>query len=108
VLLRCSEDAVYSQLEGQWIATFEPGAFHEFCLTTSDVVDYELFIDGQPVHVGEFRGPVSYRDAFWGDQVQGTSSLSTWDFVRFAVVPEPAGWLLLGFGGLLAVKHKPG
>lgn len=57
VSLRYSESAIYSTLEGAWIADFEPGVFHEYAFVTPDSSTYSLYIDGQSVHTGYFVGP---------------------------------------------------
>ncbi len=101
VVLRYSEEAVYSTLEGAWIADFQPGAFHEYLLVTTDVVTYSLYVDGALAHSGNFVGPWSESVVEWGDGVLGASSLSEWDYVRFGV-PEPATGLLLGSAVLAA------
>jgi hypothetical protein len=107
VLLGYSEDGVYSQLEGgQRIADFQPGVFHDFALSTSDVVGYDFWIDGQLVHTGRFAGPQYYEELAWGDAMLGATSLSRWDFVRFGTVPEPATGALLGLGALLALTPR--
>jgi len=77
---------------------FAPGIFHEFSLRSTDMLSYGLFVDGQFAFEGRFHnqaisGPnlVSF-----GDEIAGLASLSQWDYVEIAVVPEPelSLWLL--------------
>jgi hypothetical protein len=94
VLLQYSEDAIYSMLEGVWI-DFTPGLFHEYSLRSTDMLNYDLHIDAELVHTGHFVGPWYDPRVSWGDETQGASSLSTWDYVRFGIVPEPSSHLVL-------------
>ncbi len=106
VFLNHSPDGIHSSLEGLWI-DFELGAeFHDFALTSADMASYQLYVDGQLVHSGAFVGPVPYSCVLWGDATTGPSSISTWDYVRFGIVPEPGAGLLLGFAGLALVSRR--
>lgn len=107
VTLSYSESAIYSVLEGAWVATFEPGVFHDYSLVTDDMLTYLLYIDGQLAHAGQFVGPWNESRVQWGDGGLGASSLSTWDWVRFGVVvPESSTSLLLGSAGLVAIGAR--
>jgi hypothetical protein len=100
VFLIYTEGAIRSMLEGIWIP-FTPGEFHTYSFVTTDMVSYELRIDGVLAHAGRFVGPLPDSGVTWGDGVQGASSLSQWDYVRFGIVPEPhAAALLLGSASL--------
>jgi hypothetical protein len=103
VTLGYTESAMYSVLEGAWVADFAPGMFHDYALVTANMVDYALYVDGQLAHAGQFVGPWNESCIQWGDGVLGASSLSVWDYVRFGVVPEPATGLLFALGGLAAM-----
>ncbi len=105
VFLKYAESAIYSMLEGVWI-DFEPGLSHEFTFTSVDMLSYQLHIDGQLAHTGSFVGPYPYSSVCWGDATEGASSISTWDYVRFGIVPEPSAGLLLGFAGLAGVTRR--
>ncbi|MFH1746978.1 MAG: hypothetical protein ABIG44_08030 [Planctomycetota bacterium] len=94
VFLRYSEDAIYSLFEDVWI-DFTPGVFHEYSFTSVDMATYELHVDGQLAHTGYFVGPWGSSGVTWGDATEGASSVSTWDYVRFGVVPEPSAGLML-------------
>ena len=74
----------------------EPGVFHTYRIESSDMVSFELFIDGLLAHNGVFDD-VSLLKSFvrYGDGIQGSASLSRWDYFRFGAVPEPATALLL-------------
>ena len=76
---------------------FDPGEFHEFEIRTSDFRTYVLLIDGQVARAGAFWEPaVTASYVAWGDGVQGAASLSTWDYFRFGVIPEPQTALITG------------
>jgi len=105
VLLQYSEDAIYSMLEWVWI-DFTPGLFHEYSFTSVDMATYTLHIDGQLAHTGYFVGPSGLSAVCWGDATEGASSVSTWDYVRFGIVPEPGAGLLLGLAGLAVISAR--
>ncbi len=98
-------DSIYSGLEGQYVAEFAPGVFHEYVLMSSDMLTYQLSVDGALAHVGVVVGPSTSSWAQWGDMATG-KSLSLWDYARFGVVPEPAGVLLFGLAGLAASVRR--
>jgi len=100
--LAYEKNRIYSLLEGEYVAEFAPDVFHEYALTSSDMLTYRLYLDGLLVHTGEVVGPSSYSWAQWGDLVTGGAGLSVWDYARFGVVPEPAAGLLFGSLGLAA------
>lgn len=93
VTLEYSETSLYSLLEFTWI-DFDPHAFHDYSLATSDLLTYTLRIDGSAAHTGPLVTPCSVSSVDWGDSVTGSSSLSDWDYVRFGVIPEPSSVLL--------------
>jgi hypothetical protein len=105
VVLRYQEDRICSLLEGVYI-DFTGGVAHDYLLTSNDMLTYSLFIDGALAHVGIFIGPMGQSQADWGDYTQGASSLSTWNYFRFGVVPEPATGLAVGSVGLVAVIRR--
>jgi len=81
----------------------KPGAFHTYLFVTSDMQTYELYVDGAFAFGGEFRG-TSFRpgpNVGFGDVIVGLSSLSEWDFVEVAVVPEPSAALSAALPGFL-------
>ena len=84
---------VFSQYESVSIP-IEPGVFHDYRLTSSDMRTYELFIDGDLVRVGNFWEGLSAPTLMWGPGTDGVSSLSHWDYVRVGVVAEPASSFL--------------
>jgi len=89
-----------------WI-DFAPGVFHEYSLKSYDLVTYTLHIDGELAHTGQYT-PAGWDSCVqWGDYGQDFRSLSTWDYVRFGVVPEPAS-ALLGLAALLVLLPSPG
>jgi hypothetical protein len=77
------------------IAQFEPGVFHTFECLSSDMQTFRFFVDDQFAYEGNFL-PSGYQSTMaWGDIVYGASSLATWDFLSFGVVPEVSTGLLL-------------
>ncbi|MFH1746977.1 MAG: hypothetical protein ABIG44_08025 [Planctomycetota bacterium] len=98
-------NSIYSLGEGLWI-NFAPGTFHDYSLTSADLVTYTLHIDGQLAHTGQFDTTGWESGVEWGDVGQGARSLSTWDYVRFGVVPEPGAGPLLGLAGLTGLTRR--
>jgi hypothetical protein len=95
-----SESSIFSLGEST-IATFEPGVFHNYQVTSSDLDTYTLQIDGQEAHSG-LLAPTGWESGMeWGDYTRPVSSLSMWDSVSFGVVPEPGALALLGCAGLV-------
>jgi len=84
-------DFVRSYHEEGVVIPLGPGVFHEYEVRSSDMVNYELLIDGYPIHAGEFWTPNFRRSGVdWGDYARGAGSSADWDYFRFGVVPEPA------------------
>jgi hypothetical protein len=78
------------------ISYFEPGVvipipsgFHDYYMLSWDMLNYELYIDGELAHVGTFWQGVSESYVAWGDGTQGAASLHHWDYFRFGVLPTP-------------------
>ncbi len=88
------------------IAEFEPWVFHTFEFRSSDMETFEFRLDGILTYEGTLL-PSGYSSTVgWGDIVYGASSLATWDYVRFGIVPEPGAGLLLGFAGLAGSTRR--
>ena len=92
-----AQDQLYSVFEHSTIP-IEPGAFHDYRLISTDMCEYELFIDCHLVRKGNFVQVFSASRVGWGDSVQGAASLHHWDYFRFGVVPEPGAAALIVFG----------
>jgi hypothetical protein len=92
--LEYSESSLYSIDEFTWI-DFDPYVFHDYSLTTSDLLTYTLSIDGSVAHTGPLMTPCFNSAVGWGDASTGATSVSAWDYVRFGVIPEPSGALLI-------------
>ena len=82
----------------------EPGVFHDYRLTSSDMLTYELCIDGELARAGNFWQGISASRLSWGPVSQGVSSLSHWDYVRMGVTPEPSSCFLFLF--LCAIRSR--
>lgn len=102
VSLLYSESSIYSILEVAWIADFEPHVFHDYSLVSADLLTYTLSIDSAVVYTGQMVSPSHNPGIDWGDEWEGGSSRSDWDYVGFGVVPEPSMALLLASACLLA------
>jgi len=89
VLLGYAMDKIYSMYECQYVAEFVAGVYHEYVVTSSDMLTYGLYIDGVLAHVGELVVCPHGSYAQWGDLGTGAASLSAWDYARFGVVPAP-------------------
>ena len=88
-----SESNLISILEQNVSVPFEPDVFHVFELRSYDMDDYELSIDGTVALEGRFMPVGNPSRVYWGDVVQGTTSVSRWDHFEFGVVPEPSALL---------------
>jgi hypothetical protein len=93
--LSFEEGTVTSSFESGVSAVFEPWVFHEFEFRSDDMQAYQLYIDGDLAMEGSFWLSLTDSKVNWGDGVQGASSLSRWDYVRFGVIPEPSCGFLL-------------
>ena len=91
VILIYAIDQIYSECECQYVAEFAPGVYHEYALTSSDMLTYALFIDGALAYVGELVVFPHSSWVQWGDLATGAgaASVSTWDYARFGVLPAP-------------------
>ena len=81
---------------------FDAGVPHTFSFVTADMQEYDLFVDDEFAFHGGFHdnAAVGPLHAWFGDGAIGLSSLSEWDWVEIAVVPEPHAGLLLVVGGV--------
>ncbi len=100
VLLSYAEDGIWIDTEGVWI-DFTPAVFHDYSLVSSTLDDYSLYVDGILAHVGDFGAPYMSSGLTWGDMTEGATSMTTWSFVRFGVVPEPPVGFVMALAGLV-------
>lgn len=107
ILLAYDIDRIFSLDEGEYIADFEAGVFHNYRLVTSDMVSYALAIDGTLVYTGEVSPWAPSSVVQFGDSSTTLGSLSRWDYVRYGVsaVPEP-GSILLCVAAVLGVPNR--
>ena len=89
---------VHSLFEQGVSLPITPGLFHDYRVTSADMLTYRLFIDGVERRTGSFWQGLTSSFVEWGDLVQSHEggSLHRWDYVRFGVVPEPGALALLG------------
>lgn len=90
-----NRNSLQSYLEDPVPTIFFSEGFHDFRVTSGDLRNYSLAVDGTTMLAGAFYEGLGIPGAYWGDGVQGASSISEWDYVRFGVVPEPGGALML-------------
>ncbi|UCG88004.1 MAG: hypothetical protein JSW71_05520 [Gemmatimonadota bacterium] len=88
-----TEDTIRSAYEPGVSAQFEPDEFHHFELRSSDMRSYHLYIDGAIAIEGSFWEALWSNKVLWGKSSTGTTCLSSWDYFRFGVVPEPSAGL---------------
>ena len=70
-------------VEGGDSFVIAPGVFHTFFLLTSDLLTYDIFVDGAYAFSDLFKFPTGFASYMtWGDG-SGTSSTSHWQFVRY-------------------------
>jgi hypothetical protein len=105
VFMEYTNNSIYSGLEGVWIP-FMPGVFHNYALSSDDMVSYELRIDAQLAYTGHFIGPSPESGVGWGDCGLGSASASVWDRVAFGIVPDPPAGNLLVSAGLAWLVFK--
>jgi hypothetical protein len=82
-------DHIQSVFEDGVTIPVQPGMFHDYSVLTSDMLTYELYIDGQLARVGSFWQGVSQSYIGWGDSVQGGASLHQWKRVCFGALVAP-------------------
>ncbi len=100
-----TESTIYSLYETMTIASFEPGVFHDYSLTSTDLETYTLCIGGEPVHGGLLSFPGGESRVRWGDYGR-PASLSTWSSVAFGVVPEPFTGAITAAAALLVLRSR--
>jgi len=93
--LGCFPDHIESQFEDDVYIPITPEVFHEYRLLSWNMETYELYIDGDLAHIGEFSDRTLASRFSWGDCVSGSASRANWDYVRFGVMPEPGSLLML-------------
>lgn len=90
VSLSYATDKIWSSHEGPAAQVqYSPGVFHSYELRSPDMRSYEFFIDGLLVRSGAFSQRVTESWTGWGDGASVTRSVSTWDYMRVGVLPEP-------------------
>ncbi len=82
-------DSLSSFYEPTVYVDIEPYVYHEYEMRSSDMRNYELYIDGDLAIEGVFFEGFFPLGVGFGDIVSSTS-LASWDYFRFGVVPEPA------------------
>ena len=82
------EDRVFSIFEGYLQIPITAHVMHSYRLVSSDMRQYQLYIDGLLARAGGFSKRVGPSQVGWGDGTQGSGSLHEWDYYRVGVVPE--------------------
>ena len=85
-----NNDSIWSAFECDVYASYEPNVYHEYYLQSSDMRYYELYLDGALAIQGQFWESVTTNKISWGEGTSSSVSVSSWDYVRFGVVPEPS------------------
>ena len=93
--LTYGEDHIFSDFE-RVVIPIVPDIVHDYRVTSMDMREYTLYIDGVAVREGQFVEVSSMSEIAWGDFGQGAGSLHHWDYFRFGVVPEASTGFLLG------------
>jgi hypothetical protein len=104
------EDSVvnYPDLPAPYIAyPVSPGAFHEYRMI-ADMTSYQLYVDGQFAFSDVFHGWswTPGTKVVFGDSYIGAASVSEWDYIDVAVVPEAANGCVLLAGVILAGARR--
>jgi hypothetical protein len=71
---------------------FEPGLFHTYELQSTEMRQFQLYVDGALALQGPLVGSISAPKVSWGD-MSTDSSLAEWEYFEFGVVPEPSALL---------------
>jgi hypothetical protein len=100
-----STQAVRGLYELNWYVPFAQGEWHAFVLQSDDLRGYTLRMDGLVVREGYWTHVVPGAYVAWGDSVNVLSSVSQWDYVRFGVVPEPHGGVILWICAVLGTRR---
>ena len=90
-----SEDALLGAFEDELVIPISAGTFHDYRVVSTDMLEYDLYVDDEHVWHGAFEQSVGPAYVAWGDGVMGAASLHRWDYFRFGVVPEPGSFALL-------------
>ncbi len=94
LVLSMGMDFIESAEEGT-SAPFTADEWHEFTLESSDMMSYQLSIDGALAFDGDFfESPSLSPGVAWGD-ISSHRSLAEWDHVAFGIVPEPSSRLTI-------------
>lgn len=88
--LTFAQDKIYSLFENLLTIPITPRLAHDYRLVSGDMRAYQLYIDGELAHAGQFVQKFVQSYVAFGDGAQGAASLHHWDYFRFGVVPEPA------------------
>jgi hypothetical protein len=97
-----NDDKIRSIFETSHIANYEPGIYHEFEMLSSDMRCYELYIDGDYAFAGTFWESLISNKIAWGKGTSGPRSVTSWDYFRYGVIPEPST-LILTFALIVGV-----
>jgi hypothetical protein len=100
-----SEEGTGTASDPEHLYQIAPSVYHDYIFTTADMGTYELYVDGVLAFNGTFT-PYSWFPGpavVWGDTFIGLASLSEWDFVEVAVVPEPTALTMIVVLGLTMV-----
>lgn len=88
--LEFGRDHLESVFESYQAVFYDPDTAHDFVITSDDMREYTLYIDGVVAREGLFVEVLTPRFVAWGSGMLGASSRNHWDYFRFGVVPEPS------------------
>jgi hypothetical protein len=86
--LTYSATTLISEFEDGVVIPISPG-FHDYRLTSGNMVSYKLYVDNLLKHEGAFWQGALDSFVAWGDCVQGAASLHQWDYFRFGALQLP-------------------
>lgn len=101
------QTSLRSVFESGLSVEFTPGLYHAFELRSADMRSYSLYVDGVQAVQGNFVQVFTTSEVAWGDAIQGGSSVTSWEYFRFGVVPEPEAVVqavLVGLGVLSQMR----
>jgi hypothetical protein len=87
------EHRLLSSYESAYVE-LQPGVFHDFEMRSSDLLTYDLYVDGSLSLSGTFFQSLFAPGLGFGD-LTSNGALVEWDYVNVGVVPEPPTSLLI-------------
>jgi hypothetical protein len=99
VAFEYNQSSVVSVFDEGLHVPIAPGEFHDYRVTSWDMRNYRLLIDGTLAHEGPLLYCADSSNMAWGDGTQGAASLHRWDYMRIYTILEPTSLAMCGAVG---------